>query len=62
MLGGIRLGRAVSELLRRVELLSDPQINASPRLKISERGCLVKAKTYRRITHAVAINSSESGA
>lgn len=56
---GIALGAAVSELLRRVEQMPEPPISASPRLKTSPRGYLVKAKTGRVITPEMVKESSE---
>jgi hypothetical protein len=56
---GIPLGSAVSELLRRAEQMPEPPVNASPRLKKSRRGYLVKAGTGRVITPEMVRESSE---
>lgn len=56
---GIPLGAAVSELLRRVQQISDSPISASPRLKTSPRGYLVKAKTGKIITPAMVKEAAE---
>lgn len=47
---GLPLGAAVSELLRRAEQAAEAPVPASPRLKKSRRGYLVKAKTGRSVT------------
>jgi hypothetical protein len=56
---GIPLGAAVSELLRRVKQMPEPPISASPRVKTSPRGYLVKAKTGRVITPEIVKEASE---
>jgi hypothetical protein len=57
---GLPLGAAVSELLRqRADKAPEPPITASPRLKRTARGYLVKAKTGRIITPEMIKESSE---
>lgn len=56
---GIPLGTAVSELIRQVEQMPDAQVSASPRLKKTRRGYLVKAKTGRVVTPEMVKESSE---
>jgi hypothetical protein len=56
---GIPLGAAVSELLRLVEQIPEPPISASPRVKTSPRGYLVKAKTDKVITPEMVKEASE---
>jgi hypothetical protein len=56
---GIPLGAAVSELLRRVQQIPDLPISASPRLKTSPRGYLVKAKTGKIITPEMVKEAAE---
>ena len=56
---GIPLGTAVSELLRLAEQMPGPPVGASPRLKKTRRGYLVKAKTGRVITPEMVKESSE---
>lgn len=57
---GLPLGVAVSELLRqRAELSPEPSLSASPRLKRTPRGYLVKAKTGRVVTPEMVKASSE---
>jgi hypothetical protein len=57
---GLPLGAEVSELLRqRADKAPEPPISASPRLKRTARGYLVKAKTGRIITPEMVKESSE---
>jgi hypothetical protein len=56
---GMPLGAAVSELLRRAQQIPEAPISASPRLKKSPRGYLVKAKTGRVITPEIVKEASE---
>jgi hypothetical protein len=56
---GIPLGAAISELLRRAEQMPEPSISASPRLKTSPRGYLVKAKTGKAIAPEMVKEASE---
>ncbi|HEV2462265.1 MAG TPA: hypothetical protein VGT04_00540 [Acidobacteriaceae bacterium] len=53
---GITLGAAVSELLRRAENAPEPRLS---KLKLTEHGLLVKAKTGRVITPEMVKESSE---
>ena len=57
---GMPLGAAVSELLRqRAEQMPEAPITASPRLRTTSRGLLVKAKTGKVITPEMVKESSE---
>jgi hypothetical protein len=57
---GLPLGAAVSELLsQRADKSPEPPVSASPRLKRTARGHLVKAKTGRIITPEMVKESSE---
>lgn len=57
---GLPLGAAVSELLlQRAELSPELSISASPRLKRTRYGYLVKAKTGRVVTPEMVKESSE---
>jgi hypothetical protein len=58
---GIPLGAAVSELLRRAQQVPDSPISASPRLKTSPRGYLVKTKTGKVVTPDVVKEATEDG-
>lgn len=57
---GMPLGAAVSELLRqRAEQMPEAPITASPRLRTTSRGLLVKAKTGKVVTPEMVKESSE---
>lgn len=59
---GIPLGSAVSELLRRVRQIPEPDASESSRLKKSSRGYLVKAKTGNPVTPEMVREGSEDSA